>query len=373
MDLGIVLGAFLLGAGAMQLPAGFSAVRFGNRVVSLAGLAAMSAFTVASAFSPDWIVLALLRFGAGAAAAFFFAPALGLVASYFPAGSRGPVVGLYNSGFSLGAGIGIFGGALLGDAVGWRSSLAAGGILLVAGTVAAALLLPPAARSERPGSWKSAWTISRPVVRSRSLWALAVALTGFWAAAYVAAQYFVNYSSAVHPSWGLEVAAGATTLLIATQIVGGPTGGWMGERSTDMRWILAAGGVACGALTCAIPFVPLAGIWPLLALLGFVIGVLFAVQYLLPTYLRSTHGAGVSLSIALLNSVQIFAGSGLAIGFAVVASASGYTTAWLFAGAITVATLPCLLAVERGNHRQDEPIVGVVRPGAAPVRPDPPG
>jgi len=346
VELGIVLGAFLLGAGAMQLPAGFSAMRFGNRGVSLFGLSAMSIFTVASAFSPSWTVLAALRFGAGASAAFFFAPALGLVASYFPSGSRGPIVGLYNSGFSLGAGIGIFGGALLGDAVGWRSSLGLGGLLLVLATIACIALLPKAATLPVSGR-RDAWTASRPVVRSRSLWCLAIALTGFWAAAYIAAQYFVNYSNAVHPTWGLEVAAGVTTLLIAAQILGGPAGGWIGERARDMRRVLLGGGLACGLLTAAIPFLPLSGIWPLMAVLGFVIGVLFAVQYLLPTYLASTHGEGVALSIALLNSVQIFVGSGLAVAFAIVASASGYTVAWLFAGAVTIATLPFLVGVER--------------------------
>ena len=95
LDLGLVLGAFLAGAGIFQIPAGMAALRWGNRNVALASLALMGVFCLASAFSPNWIVLALLRFGAGAGAAFFFAPALGLVASYYPSGSarayRGPL------------------------------------------------------------------------------------------------------------------------------------------------------------------------------------------------------------------------------------------------------------------------------------------
>jgi len=368
VDLGIVLGAFLLGAGAMQLPAGLSAVRFGSRTVSLFGLAAMACFTLATAFSPSWTVLAALRLGAGGAAAFFFAPALGLVASYFPAGSRGPIVGLYNSGFSLGAGIGLFGGALLADLFGWRASLALGGLLLVGATIGSVLLLP---RTEPPSGgagWRPAWSVSQPVLRSRPLWALAIALTGFWAAAYIAAQYFVNYSSAVHPGWGLEVAAGVTTLLIVAQILGGPAGGWIGERSRDMRRLLVVGGLACGVLTCAIPFLALAEVWPLMAGLGFVIGILFAVQYLLPTYLGSIRGEGVALAIALLNSIQIFAGSGLAIGFAFVASGPGYTVAWIFAGAFAIVTLPCLWWVERGRPTPEGPRSPAV-PRRSPTRP----
>jgi MFS transporter, ACDE family, multidrug resistance protein len=376
VDLGIVLGVFLVGAGIMQLPAGLAAVHYGNRTVSLCGLAAMTVFTLGSAFAPNWIDLALLRFGAGAAAAFFFAPALGLVASYFPAGSRGPIVGLYNAGFSLGAGIGIFGGAALADVFGWRASLALGGLVLAGGTIGSVLLLPRTEAAPSAEGWKATWRRGLPVLRSRSLWALAIALTGFWAAAYIAAQYFVNYSSAVHPGWGLEVAAGVTTLLIATQIVGGPIGGWLGERARDMRRILLVAGVGCGALTCAIPFLPLGAVWPLMAVLGFVIGMLFAVQYLLPSYLRASRGEGVALSLALLNSVQIFAGSGLAIGFAVVATTSGYTVAWLFAGGVALATLPFLLGVERRPEERAPPsLSSPISAGGAPLpdRPASPG
>ncbi len=124
LDLGVVLGAFLAGAGLFQIPAGMAALRWGNRAVSLASLVVMGAFCLASAFSPNWIVLALFRFGAGAGAAFFFAPALGLVASYYPAGTRGPIIGLYNSGFSLGSGIGLFVGAFIGAEFGWAWALA---------------------------------------------------------------------------------------------------------------------------------------------------------------------------------------------------------------------------------------------------------
>ena len=95
-ELGIVLGAFLIGAGIFLIPAGLAAMRWGNRTVSLFALVLMGAFSLASAVAPNWIVLAALRFGAGAGAAFFFAPALGLIASYYPSGEQGPIIGLFN-------------------------------------------------------------------------------------------------------------------------------------------------------------------------------------------------------------------------------------------------------------------------------------
>ncbi len=125
-QLGVVLGAFLVGVGIFQVPAGLASVRYGARTVSLLGLVILGAGGVASAFAPSWPVLALLRGIAGIGAALFFSPALGLIASYFPAGQRGPVIGFYNGGFSVGGALGLFGGASLGIAFGWSAALAAG-------------------------------------------------------------------------------------------------------------------------------------------------------------------------------------------------------------------------------------------------------
>jgi len=139
---GIVLASFLAGAATFQLPAGIAAMRWGNRATSLAALGAMGAFALASAASPNWIVLALLRFGAGAGAAFFFAPALGLVTTYYPSGQRGFMIGAYNAAFSVGAGVGLFASAYLGPKVGWAPTIALGGLLLLAVALIALPLVP---------------------------------------------------------------------------------------------------------------------------------------------------------------------------------------------------------------------------------------
>ena len=156
-ELGIVLGAFLVGAGIFQVPAGLWAMRRGYRSTSIFALGLMGVFCLASALSPNWEVLALLRFGAGAGAAFFFAPALGLVSSYYPVGSRGPVIGVYNSGFSIGSAVGLFAGALIGEAVGWPWSLAVGRIGLLVLCFGAAVILPPLRRSVSVPDWRTTW------------------------------------------------------------------------------------------------------------------------------------------------------------------------------------------------------------------------
>ncbi|MGA8543349.1 MAG: MFS transporter [Thermoplasmata archaeon] len=358
---GLVLGAFLVGAAVFQIPAGFAAMRWGSRTVSVAALAIMGSFALASAFSPDWYVLAALRFGVGAGAAFFFAPGLGLVASYFPSGSRGPVIGLYNAGFSVGAATGLIVGAALGVAFGWPWALGVGGLGLLVAALAAAVVLPRTTVPTLGRSLSQLWNAARPVLRSRPLWALSLALTGLWAAFYIVAQYFVAFASSAHPSWPVELAVSLPTVMIVLEVVGGPVGGLWGERSRDMRWVLVLAGVPCGIAVLLIPFLPLAVLIPLFVFLGFGAGAVFAVLYLLPSHYPGIQGEGFALALALLNCVQIFAGSALAIAFGFIAADVGYTDAWLFAGGIGVATL-ILLAGARGSPVLSEQPIDPVAP-----------
>lgn len=340
-ELGVVLGSFLLGAALFQIPAGLAALRWGNRRVCLAALGIMGAFAIASAFAPDWYVLAALRFGAGAGAAFFFAPALGLVASYYPAGQRGPIIGLYNAGFSVGAGVGLLAGAFVGSLFGWPSALLVGGVGLVVAAGAAALALPPV-DAPPPRAIAELWDAARPVLRSRRIWSLAIALTGLWAAFYIVAQYFVQFASEAHPAWSLTFAATLPTVMIVVETLGGPFGGWAAEGRRDMRIDFLLFGVPAAIAVLSIPFVPLAALIPIFLFLGFADGVVFAALYLIPSYHSEARGEGLSLALALINCVQIFAGSALAIAFGFIAAFAGWTAAWIFAGVVGALTLPLL-------------------------------
>jgi len=341
-QLGVVVGSFLIGAAVFQIPAGFAALRWGNRTVSIFALFLMGSLATASAFSPNWLVLSALRFGTGAGAAFFFAPALGLITSYYPAGTRGPVIGLYNAGFSIGSGAGLFGGAFLGAVFGWPTALLAGGVGLLLCAATAPFTLPTAGPPPPRRAARQLWDAATPILRSRSLWALAVGTAGLWAAYYVAAQYFIQFASAVHPGWSIAVAAGIPTVMIVLEIPGGPIGGLLGERRAEMRQVILAWGIASGVALLLVPYLPLAALVGLFAFLGFADGVVFAVLYLLPSYLPESRGESLSLGLSLLNSIQIFLGSGLAIAYAFVASDFGYTAAWWFTGAIALAPLPLL-------------------------------
>jgi MFS transporter, ACDE family, multidrug resistance protein len=341
VELGVVLAAFLVGAAIFQLPAGYVAMRWGNRTTSVVALGVMGIFAFASGFSPSWVVLAMLRFGAGGGAAFFFAPALGLVTAYYPGGHRGFVVGGFNAGFSVGSGIGLFASASLGPVLGWAFPLEVGGGLLLAISLGAALLLP-ATPGEAKVPARELWSASRPLFRSRGLWGIALGGGGLWGGFYIAAQYFVTFAHAIHPGWSLALAAAAPTVMIALEVPGGPLGGWFGERSPDMRRALVAWAIVAGVLLAAVPLLSLSAELTAFAVLGFADGVTFTLLYLIPTYLPEVTAGRVALGLALVNFVQILLGSAIALGFAFVAETTGYLGAWVFAGVATIAFLPAL-------------------------------
>jgi MFS family permease len=356
-ELAIVLGAFLLGVGIFQIPAGLAAVRWGSRRVSLAGVAVFGVAGVASALAHTWPELALIRFVGGVGAAFFFSPALSLIASYFPPGERGPVIGFYNGGFSIGGAIGLVGGVGLGLAYGWPAALGSGGLALLVATGAAYFVLPEQPAEGSTSGTAAVYAAGRSVLRSRSIWGLSIALTGFWAAIYLVAQDFVDYVHTDHAGWGVGVAGILTAVVVVAAFPGGPFGGWVAERGTDRRLLVGGFGALVGVLVLLVPFATLWTIGPLFLALGFLDGVVYAILYLIPTYLPETQGEGLALGVGVVNSIQVLLGSGFVVLFGVLVESFGYTDAWLYAGAISLALLPglFLVAPSRGSAPSKAP------------------
>jgi len=300
---------------------------------------------VASALSTQILDLILLRFLAGVGAAFFFSPALSLVASYFPPGQRGPVIGLYNGGFSLGGAIGVTVGAIIGLRLGWQFALGLGGAALLAMVVYNWLVLPRESALQPPPERSQVFQAVWDVVRSRSIWALSLAFTGFWAAMYIVAQDFVLFASKAHAAWGTQTAANIATVFILMSFPGGPLGGWLAERGWDRRWVLVVFAVGDGLLVASIPFLGLYLSAGLFVIMGMFDGIVFAVLYLIPSYLPESQGQGLALGIAVVNSIQVLLGSAIAIAFGYIAVLAGFTMAWISVGVLTLVLIPLVLLV----------------------------
>jgi MFS family permease len=344
-ELGLVLGAFLAGVGIFQIPAGVVDLRWGSRRTALSGLVVMGVAGIASSFSTQILDLVLFRFVAGAGAAFFFSPALSLVASYFPAGQRGPVIGLYNGGFSLGGAVGVTAGAAIGLRFGWQFALGVGGVVLLGLVVYNWFVLPRDPSRAPARDYPQVFRAVRAVLLSRSVWALSLALAGFWAAVYIVAQDFVLFAAKAHPGWGTQTAANIATVFILMSFPGGPLGGWIAERGWDRRWVLAVFAVGAGVLVSSIPFLGLYETVGFFVVIGLFDGVAFAVLYLIPAYLPETQGNAVALGVALVNSIQVLLGSAIAVAFGFIAVSEGFTAAWIVVGILAIVMIPLVFLV----------------------------
>ncbi len=342
-DWGLLLAAFLVGAGLLQVPAGFLARRYGARSVSLTGVALLALTSVASAFAPSFAVLFALRLGAGVGAALFFSPAIGLVASLYPSGQRGLPVGTFTTAFSGGAALGIIGSSLLVPEVGWRVALGLGGVALGALVLAGLALVPRSAgapSARRPAT-------GRELPRALSfggVWAIGFAFIGLEGASFATGQFIVPYGVTVE-GWSFGVAGAVGIAYVLPSLFGGPVAGPFAEAHTNHRTQLVVVTVVGGGVLALIPFAGLAGAVAIGIVFSLGYGAAYAVMYILPHFWPEIPADQIPLAIGLLNSVQLAGGALVSYLFGWVVSVRSYAFAWELLGGLVALTLVALVAV----------------------------
>lgn len=351
-EVSIALWSFLVGVGFFQIPAGILSLSWGARRVSLLGVGLMAAGAIVSALVPIFWVFVLLRGVVGVGSVCFFSPAIGLIARYYEGGGKGFGIGLYNGAFSLGAGVGVYLSVLLDGLLGWRGALLVAGAAMALVTLESGATLP---RLPEPSiRWREGVQVARKVLASRYLWLLALAMAGFWAANFAAAQYIVPWAMTVlgFPA-GEAGALGA--VLIVSPLLGGPLGGAWAERRRDATGLLALSTVLTGLCWAALPFAPELSdllVWPLAAAAGIVSGMAFGALYYMGTLDRTARRENVPLAVGLINALQVSLGAFLVLALGLWVFGHGtpaaYLLGWVLLGGMTVATLPLLLGVRGG-------------------------
>ncbi len=339
---GLLVGIFLVGAGAFQVPAGLLARKHGPRVVALWGAGLLAVSASASAFAPTFATLLLARLIAGVGAALFFSPAIGLVASLFPAGERGLPVGGFSSAFSGGAAAGVLATALLVPAIGWRLSLLLGGIGLGVLTVVAVLAIARTVGGPGP-----ARPVARGVPRAlryRGVWAIGLAFIGLEGASFATGQFIVPFGEAVR-GWGPALAGVVGLLFVLPSVAGGPVGGTVAERRMNHRTQFLVVTVLAAGLLALLPFAGLAATIAIGIVFSFAYGFIYAVMYVLPHFWREVPREEIPLAIGLFNSMQLAGGAGVAAFFGVVVALRSYAVAWEVLALIQVGTLLAILAL----------------------------
>ena len=338
---GLLVGSFLVGAGLLQVPAGLLARRYGSRSVSLAGVGLLAVTAAACGAAPSFAVLVALRTIAGVGAALFFSPAIGLVASLYPAGRRGIPVGVFSSAFSVGSALGIVVTALLIPPLGWQLSLVVGGAVLGVPAVVSLWAVPRTvgAAPSPPARRRARLPIA---LRYRGVWAVGVAFVGLEGATFATGQFVVPWGESVE-GWSIALAGVVGMMFVLPSFATGPVGGRVAERYRNHRvQFLVATLIGAGVLA----LLPWAGLAVALAIgvaFSFSYGFIYAVMYVLPHYWREVPPEEIPLAIGLLNSIQLAGGAGVSALFGVIVAAQSYSVAWEALVVLTLATLAALV------------------------------
>jgi len=347
-SLGLLVAMFLVGAGLLQVPAGFLALRYGARAVSIAGAALLALAGVASAFAPSFDALLALRLAAGCGAGLFFSPAIGLVASLYPAGRRGLPVGTFSSAFSTGAALGIVGSSLLIPEVGWRGGLLVGGAVLAVLALAALVTIPRAAGaapSPRPASRGPPRALTFPAV-----WIVGFAFVGVEGASFATGQFIVPFGESVR-GWSILLAGVVGMMFVFPSTFGGPVGGTVAERFRNHRTQFVVASVAGAAVLALVPFAGLLAAVLIGIVFSFAYGFIYAVMYVLPHFWRSLPPDEVPLAIGLFNSIQLSGGALVSFLFGWVVAVRSYSFAWEFLVVAMLGTLAVLAALPATERR----------------------
>ncbi len=361
-EFGLLTAVFLVGAGLMQVPAGFLARRFGPRPVALWGAAVIAVGGIASGFSPTFGALLGFRLLAGIGASLFFSPAIGLVASLYPAGRRGLPVGTFSSAFSLGSALGVLATSLLIPSLGWRGSLVLGGVLLGILTLVALVAIPRAAGappSTRPPSGIPA------ALRYRGVWAVGFAFVGVEGASFATGQFVVPWGEVVH-GWSLALAGAVGTFFVLPSLFGGPVGGPIAERFRNHRTQFVIATLVGAALLAGLPFVGLAATVAIGTVFSFSYGALYAGMYVLPHFWREVPSDEIPLAIGLFNSIQLAGGAVVLVLFGWIVGVTSYAVGWELLALVMAATLIALVALPPTAGGDDRPRAAAAGPARAP-------
>ena len=352
--------AFAIFYAVLGIPVARLADRWSRRNVLAISMVIWSAMTAACGMAGSFWQMAVLRVGVGVGEAGGTPPSHSLISSYFPARERSTAMGIYGSGSQIGVLLGMFGGAVIAETMGWRWAFFIFGLpgVLIGLLVFVVVREPPKAPAPVSTSMMSD-VMSLWQTPAFAIISFATAFTAL--AGYGMGTWFPSFLIRIH---GLTLTeAGLTLGIVGTlgALIGAVSGGILCDRLTkiDSRWQLHVPSIGAGL---SVVFLGLFLIWPesqqwrlgeyrvpvavVFLFFGgivssFWIGPTYAaIQTLTPSHLRSQASA---LLLLLLNLI------GMGLGPLVVGALSDLLAPALGAQSIRYAMLISLVTVLIGS------------------------
>jgi MFS family permease len=271
--LGTLVGVFYVASGAMQFTSGFLVDRLGARPVLLCGMALLACGTVLAALVPGvyWLFPVAALMGAGNGV---FHPAdFAILNATVEPRRLGHAYSTHGVGGNLGYALAPIVSFGLGTAFGWRVALACMGL---AGLAVLAMLITQRAYLH---SHRAADAHAHSLRGSAALFlqpaiVLCFGYFVFQTAAGVSLQTFLPAGLNAGLSVPLVIATSAVTAYLLGGTAGIVAGGFLAARTERHDRVAASGLLGAAALLALVAagFVPLPGVVPTFALVGFVVG-----------------------------------------------------------------------------------------------------
>src|SRR5881296_2034254 len=337
---GLLTSSFLLGAGIFQIPAGIVSARWGPKNTSQLGMLLLSLSGIGEGLSPNFPVLLVSRFLLGVGAALFFAPAIGILTPLFKPEEEGLVLGLYNSCFNIGGGLGLFVWVIVIEAINWHLGLILGGVLGLVSVGIGQIVIP------RDGTMRKERRSMRRAFENRNIWIIGFGVLGLWGGIFTASQ-FLEYYLRTSLSFRADIAGLLASLIMFASIFGGPIGGYLSDRLRQRKIFILVPGML-GSLGIILFGVsqPLE-LWFLIPLVGFLDAIVFSTMYASASQYPDVGHEYAPLGISIINSVQILGSFPIPIIFTFLVNTYGqnYTPGWFFMGGLALALMLLTLGI----------------------------
>lgn len=120
--------AFAIFNAVAAIPLARLSDRYSRRIIIVVGLAAWSVLTAMQGFAKSFTALALARIGVGIGEAATAPAAHSLISDFYPRAQRATAIAIFNTGGHVGVVVGLAGGGLLYEWLGWRMAMVAVGL-----------------------------------------------------------------------------------------------------------------------------------------------------------------------------------------------------------------------------------------------------
>jgi ACS family D-galactonate transporter-like MFS transporter len=328
--LSYLISLYIVGYGLAHIPGGMVATAIGMKRTLAVGLLVQGLAGILSGLSRSYGELAFFRVVSGIGGSVFVAVASAAVIVWFRDKDVTLALGISGGAvFSAGLAFTLYVWIYLQRATSWHTSLVVAGVfeLLVAVTILTFFQVPRGQHSL--GGVRFERAALRTSLASRDLWVYGVALLGGYGAYFTTTQLFTEYATLdrhLNPS-----SAGLLAALIGLAgIPGSLAGGYLADRSMNLRIFVVGPLLIVAALLVLIPVVPTEGLWVLGIGIGFFLIFGFAAWLAVPARVCNINHEYLGTAVGLMFTLAAAGGFFIPIIFGHLVPRTSFDTGWVF-------------------------------------------